>query len=154
MGLSTLPAPSEGMLCIILVNTASSISTFKGIVRSILHIVGILLTSSSTPSATSHENPPESFDLRSCHSDSPLKQFRNRTPALRFSSLCSCMKQPDHDCSVCLTRFEPESEINKLSCGHLFHKICLEKWIDYWNITCPLCRACLIPEEEIFPCIW
>ncbi|XP_010542038.1 PREDICTED: probable E3 ubiquitin-protein ligase XERICO [Tarenaya hassleriana] len=154
MGLSSLPAPSQGMLCIILVNTALSISIFKGIVQYILHVVGVLLTSSpSMPSVTPSEDPSESFGLQFCHAHGLLEEFRNRTPTLRFSS---CKKHPDHeqDCSVCLTKFEPESEINNLNCGHLFHKICLEKWIDYWNITCPLCRTSLVPEEDVSSYIW
>ncbi|XP_019098773.1 PREDICTED: probable E3 ubiquitin-protein ligase XERICO, partial [Camelina sativa] len=73
---------------------------------------------------------------------------RNRTPTLRFESLCKCKKQADNECSVCLSKFEGDSEINKLKCGHLFHKTCLEKWIDYWNITCPLCRTPLVVVAE------
>ncbi|KAF8410892.1 hypothetical protein HHK36_003429 [Tetracentron sinense] len=142
MGLSSLPAPSEGVLCILMVNTALSISIFKFIVRSILHIVGIHLSSSD-----SIASPPESFEFHIIPSDSNIEEFRSRIPAIRFDSVCNC-KLSECDCSVCLTRFEPDSEINSLSCGHLFHKVCLEKWLDYWNFTCPLCRTPLMPEEE------
>ena len=153
MGLSSLPAPSEGVLCVLLVNTALSISIVKGIIRSILHIVGIhLSSSSSSPSSDSVENPPESFDVRLTTSDSYIEEFCSRTPAVRFDAVCSC-KRPEHDCSVCLTQYEPESEINCLSCGHLFHKVCLEKWLNYSNVTCPLCRTPLLPEEEA-SCFW
>ena len=154
MGLSSLPAPSEGVLCVILVNTALSISIVKGIVRTILHIVGIRLSSSSAspPSPDSTQNPPEPFEFRLTSSESYIEEFRSRSPAIRFDTVYSC-KQPEDECSVCLTQFEPESEINRLSCGHLFHKACLEKWLDYWNITCPLCRTPLMPEEEA-SCIW
>lgn len=145
MGLSSLPAPSEGVLCVLLVNTALSISVFKGMVRSILHVVGIRVSSTD-----SSENRPNTLDP--WQSDSYIGEFRNRVPAIRFDSICSC-EQSEHECAVCLTRFEPESEINRLDCGHLFHKICLEKWLKYWNITCPLCRNPLIPEEET-TCIW
>ncbi|XP_022728410.1 probable E3 ubiquitin-protein ligase XERICO [Durio zibethinus] len=151
MGLSSLPAPSEGVLCVLLVNTALSISIIKGIIRSILHIVGIHLSSSS--SSDSVENPPESLDFRLSTSDTYIEEFRSRTPAVRFDAVCSCCNRPEHDCSVCLTQFEPESEINCLSCGHLFHKVCLEKWLNYWNVTCPLCRTPLLPEEEA-SCFW
>ncbi|KAG5378351.1 hypothetical protein IGI04_026193 [Brassica rapa subsp. trilocularis] len=132
MGLSSLPGPSEGMLCVILVNTALSISIFKGILRSQqqqLHLQIIKL---------------QSFDFRVCQPESFLEEFRNRTPTVKFESLCKCKKQADNECSVCLSKFEEDSEINKLKCGHLFHKTCLEKWIDYWNITCPLCRTPLV----------
>ncbi|CAH8384890.1 unnamed protein product [Eruca vesicaria subsp. sativa] len=53
MGLSSLPSPSEGMLCVILVNTALSVSIFKGIVYSVLHIIGIHLSPSSAAAASS-----------------------------------------------------------------------------------------------------
>lgn len=146
MGLSSLPAPSEGVLCVLLVNTVLSISIFKGIVRTILHIVGIHLSSSST-SPDPSQTPPESFEFHLSPSESYIEEFRSRTPTLRFDSVCCC-KHPEHDCSVCLTRFKPESEINRLSCGHLFHKVCLEQWLNYWNVTCPLCRTPLMPEDD------
>uniref|UniRef100_A0A6P4A557 probable E3 ubiquitin-protein ligase XERICO n=1 Tax=Ziziphus jujuba TaxID=326968 RepID=A0A6P4A557_ZIZJJ len=159
MGLSSLPAPSEGVLCILLVNTALSISIVKGIVRSILHIVGIGLSSSSSSSShpSSEEDyvnhPSESYEFY-CGTpcDNYVEEFRNRVPTIRFDALCGC-EEPENECSVCLNRFEPESEINHLSCGHVFHKVCLEKWLDYWNVTCPLCRTPLMPEEEL-SCNW
>ncbi|KAF7833219.1 putative E3 ubiquitin-protein ligase XERICO [Senna tora] len=158
MGLSSLPAPSEGMLCILLVNTAFSISLVKGIVRTILHIVGISLSSSSSPPTPSSPPPeippnlPDSFEFDLCTSDYCIEEFRSRTPTIRFDSVCGCI-QTDHECTVCLTQFEPDSEINSLACGHVFHKDCLEKWLGYWNITCPLCRTPLLPEEDT-SCVW
>ncbi|KAJ9176752.1 hypothetical protein P3X46_012032 [Hevea brasiliensis] len=158
MGLSSLPAPSEGVLCVLLVNTALSISIFKGIVRSILHMVGIRLSSfssssSSTSSPDYSEDPADSFEFPLPPSDTYIREFRSRSPATRFDAVCSC-KQSQHDCPVCLTQFEPDSVINCLSCGHLFHKVCLEKWLDYWNVTCPLCRSPVMPEEEDTSCFW
>ncbi|OIW20919.1 hypothetical protein TanjilG_25091 [Lupinus angustifolius] len=150
MGLSSLPAPSEGVLCILLVNTVSSISLFKGIVRTILHIVGIDVSSSSPNTS---QNPPESFELHLSPLDGFIEEFRSKTPSRSFDSVCGCDHQPEHDCTVCLTEFEPKSEINRLPCGHIFHKVCLEKWLDYWNITCPLCRTPLMPEDDR-SCLW
>ena len=155
MGLSSLPAPSEGVLCVILMNTAFSISIFKGIVRAILHVIGIHLSVTATPSSSdsseSQSEPP--FEFRRNSSETYMEEFRSRIPAIRFDSVCSC-KCPEHDCAVCLTRFEPDSEINRLPCGHFFHKSCLEKWLDYWNTTCPLCRTPLMPEDETSSCFW
>ncbi|KAJ4977400.1 hypothetical protein NE237_002506 [Protea cynaroides] len=150
MGLSSLPAPSEGVLCILLVNTALSISIVKGIVRSILHIVGIRLSALTT--VDSVETTAEQFEFHLTPSDTFIEEFRYRTPATQFGSIFNC-NQSEQECPVCLNRFEPDSEVNQLCCDHLFHKICLEKWLDYWNITCPLCRTPLIPEQEA-SCIW
>lgn len=132
MGLSPYSNPSDaGMLCIILVNTAMSISIMKETVRSILHVIGIRATSSNhifTESSGPHRGTP---------SETYIQEFRNQTPSLSYVSLCHPTKQ---ECSVCLMEFKPSEEINRLSCGHVFHKTCLEKWLKYWNVTCPLCR--------------
>ncbi|KAG9133529.1 hypothetical protein Leryth_019438 [Lithospermum erythrorhizon] len=46
------------------------------------------------------------------------------------------------ECSVCLCEIEEGDEVRELSCDHLFHRECLDKWIiGYGNITCPLCRS-------------
>ncbi|CAI0459441.1 unnamed protein product [Linum tenue] len=149
MGLSTLPSPSEGVLCLLLVNTALSISIVKGILRSILHIVGIHLPPSSPPYSEFTEEPTmHPFEFTTTTSEGYIEEFRSRSPPTRFDKVC----RTEHDCSVCLTRFNPESEINRLSCGHIFHMVCLEKWLDYWNITCPLCRTPLMPEKDVAPC--
>ncbi|KAM6572183.1 hypothetical protein CsatA_016263 [Cannabis sativa] len=166
MGLSSLPAPSEGVLCVILVNTSLSLSIFKGLVRTFLQIVSIFLfsSSSSPPPPPSLSSPPSSADYRENHSESfeysrnpsytYIEEFRSRVPAIRYDSMCGCKEAAaGHDCSVCLSQFEPESEINHLACGHLFHQVCLEKWLDYWNTTCPLCRTPLMSEEDS-TCFW
>ncbi|OVA19742.1 zinc finger protein [Macleaya cordata] len=153
MGLSSIPAPAEGFICIILVNTAQSISIFKAILCFILQIVGILLSSYSSSPEPPVETSSASYDFHLTPSDTFVEELRQRIPAIRFSSIIDCNRSDHdhgHDCTVCLTRFESDSEVNHLSCGHFFHKVCLEKWLDYWNITCPLCRTPLMPEYEDF----
>lgn len=153
MGISSLPSPSEGVLGVILVNTVLSISVVKGLVRSILQVVGIHFPDSEpqpfwTDPSQDMARPVENSSP--CH----VLEFRNRNPSVKFNTLHHC-KQSEHDCSVCLTQFEPDSDINKLSCGHFFHKVCLEKWLGYWNVTCPLCRMPLFSEpEEDVSCFW
>lgn len=145
MGLSSYSSAADaGVLCVILANTAMSISIMKEIVRSVLLLIGIHI-------ASWEEFSVEQLDSVHCHkspSESYIEEFRSRTPAIRYDSMftCDCPKQ---ECSVCLIEFEPHAEVNQLSCGHVFHKSCLEKWLNYWNITCPLCRNNMIPEEEV-----
>ncbi|XP_059282618.1 probable E3 ubiquitin-protein ligase XERICO [Lycium barbarum] len=145
MGLSQYPTPADaGVLCVILVNTAISISIVKEIVRSILHVIGIHIASWDEYSI---EGPLDPFECRGSPSESYMDEFRSRTPAIRYDSIC-ISNHAEKECSVCLTDFEPDAEINHLSCGHVFHKLCLEKWLKYWNVTCPLCRNYMMMSQE------
>lgn len=55
-------------------------------------------------------------------------------------------EQPDDDdddddqCSICLCKIEEGDIIRELRCEHLFHGVCLDSWIWYGRVTCPLCR--------------
>ncbi|OVA04683.1 zinc finger protein [Macleaya cordata] len=48
---------------------------------------------------------------------------------------------------------ERSHEIRELSnCCHVFHRECLDMWIDQYHLTCPLCRAKLVScqrEDQI-----
>ncbi|GMH13485.1 hypothetical protein Nepgr_015326 [Nepenthes gracilis] len=45
-------------------------------------------------------------------------------------------------CSVCLAEFECEDLVSLLSeCGHVFHVVCIERWLERNQFTCPLCRS-------------
>ncbi|XP_073030712.1 probable E3 ubiquitin-protein ligase XERICO [Primulina eburnea] len=143
MAISSYPNPADaGVLCIILANTAISISIFKEIVCSILHVIGIHIKSWEELSV----EPSDSSEYCARPSESYMEEFRSRTPAMRYDSIFLA-NSPKQECSICLTALEPTSEVNRLSCGHIFHKLCLEKWLKYWNATCPLCRNYLIPQE-------
>ncbi|KAL6006769.1 hypothetical protein ACLOJK_032264 [Asimina triloba] len=51
-------------------------------------------------------------------------------------------------CAFCLCGFEAEEEIRRLTnCRHIFHRPCLDRWIDHDQITCPLCRTCFVTRE-------
>ncbi|KAL7185983.1 hypothetical protein ACSBR2_027855 [Camellia fascicularis] len=44
-------------------------------------------------------------------------------------------------------QIEPNEELNHITCGHAFHKTCLEKWLMRWNISCPLSRSRIVPQD-------
>ncbi|CAI9756122.1 unnamed protein product [Fraxinus pennsylvanica] len=44
------------------------------------------------------------------------------------------------ECAVCLCRIDEGDEIRELSCNHLFHRVCLDRWLGCGHMTCPLCR--------------
>ncbi|CAH8384200.1 unnamed protein product [Eruca vesicaria subsp. sativa] len=63
------------------------------------------------------------------------------------------------DCIVCLSTLKTGEEVRKLDCRHVFHKQCLEGWIQHLNFNCPLCRSPLIAhggggvESESMPLV-
>ncbi|KAL3737612.1 hypothetical protein ACJRO7_019189 [Eucalyptus globulus] len=71
--------------------------------------------------------------------------IREMLPVVRFESLVD----PPESCAVCLYEFEgrPEEEIRWLSnCRHVFHRECLDRWMDCDQDTCPLCRTQFVPD--------
>lgn len=49
-------------------------------------------------------------------------------------------------CSVCLDRIATHDEVRELSnCEHLFHRECLDRWLDEGQFSCPFCRSMLLP---------
>ncbi|KAK9729175.1 Ring finger domain [Popillia japonica] len=50
-------------------------------------------------------------------------------------------------CIICSDILTPSAEIHTTHCGHLFHYVCLIKWIER-SCTCPQCR-CKISEKTI-----
>ncbi|KAL3821613.1 hypothetical protein ACJIZ3_007518 [Penstemon smallii] len=145
MAISSYPTPADaGVLCVILANTAISISIVKELVRSILQVIGIHFESSSDEFSVEPSNS-SAVVCRRIPSESYMEDFRSKTPTILYDSIFIS----DCECSICLAEFKANAEINHLSCGHVFHKLCLEKWLKYWNTTCPLCRNYMMMPQEI-----
>lgn len=62
---------------------------------------------------------------------------------------------PADECCICLELFEGGEIVNKLACGHFFHKDCIYSWLRGHNY-CPLCKeivsgttasVCMMSEE-------
>ncbi|KAK7857145.1 e3 ubiquitin-protein ligase rha2b [Quercus suber] len=53
------------------------------------------------------------------------------------------------ECAVCLSKIGEGEEIRQLRCDHLFHRVCLDRWVGYKRLTCPLCRGSLLPCTTI-----
>ncbi|KAM0945620.1 putative transcription factor C2H2 family [Dioscorea sansibarensis] len=48
-------------------------------------------------------------------------------------------------CIVCLHEFQGDDEVRRLTnCRHVFHRCCLDGWLDLGRRTCPLCRSPLL----------
>ncbi|CAD5190111.1 brassinosteroid-responsive RING protein 1-like [Musa acuminata AAA Group] len=77
----------------------------------------------------------------------PPSAIKTRLPVVRFSRFR--IDGRDAVCSVCLGALEARHEVRELgNCSHAFHKGCIDKWVDVGQVTCPLCRAQLLPKER------
>ena len=50
------------------------------------------------------------------------------------------------ECGICMDVFRENEKVQKLSCGHIFHKECLNQW-SLAQKTCPLCGENTIPSH-------
>ncbi|KAM6585845.1 hypothetical protein CsatB_012847 [Cannabis sativa] len=46
----------------------------------------------------------------------------------------------DAVCCICLARYADNDELRELTCTHVFHIECVDKWLKI-NASCPLCKA-------------
>jgi hypothetical protein len=63
-----------------------------------------------------------------------MKQFPIEIHYKDASSVCNC--------SICISELESGEVIRKLGCKHVFHKGCIDTWLES-NITCPVCKKYL-----------
>lgn len=54
-------------------------------------------------------------------------------------------------CSICIDDFEENELLRALPCGHLYHTHCVMPWLTTRSPNCPLCKECIIIEEEDDP---
>ena len=53
-------------------------------------------------------------------------------------------------CIICTDYFDAENDISVTPCGHLFHAVCLNQWIETsTKRTCPQCRMIISPTRII-----
>lgn len=72
------------------------------------------------------------------YQDFQLKRFGDQTLGGQFHKLCT----------ICLEPLEATQEVRDLCrCSHVFHRNCLDGWVDSGQVTCPLCRSMLLPPR-------
>ncbi|KAG8366523.1 hypothetical protein BUALT_Bualt17G0088800 [Buddleja alternifolia] len=62
-----------------------------------------------------------------------------------------CLTDSNDECAVCLCNIDEGDEIREVKhCRHIFHRVCLDRWIGYGHWTCPLCRDHLrLPRLDV-----
>ncbi|XP_062196801.1 probable E3 ubiquitin-protein ligase XERICO [Phragmites australis] len=154
MGISSMPAPKDSLLAYVLYNTAVSVATLAGLVRAALVFLGLAVPAPWEDGSDDHHQQQQQLTAIAAAAATAgptlAERFRSRFRPSRFGRR-RAGGGASADCRVCLARFEPESMVNRLPCGHLFHRACLETWLDYDHTTCPLCRLRLLPAADDAP---
>ncbi|XP_021887932.1 E3 ubiquitin-protein ligase RHA1B-like [Carica papaya] len=130
---------TELLLPKLLLHTLSLLGLIRKLISIFFHLLG--LPDFHQPDIVS----PDSSSLPDSrfHSVSALL-VREILPVVSFSELLD----PPESCAVCLYEFEDQDQIRRLTnCRHIFHQSCLDRWMAYHQMTCPLCRAPFIPDE-------
>jgi len=68
----------------------------------------------------------------------PTKRKRIKTEEIDTPST-SAVTACNDNCSVCLDKFNPNVQVRRLPCLHVFHIKCIDKWLKR-NRKCPICR--------------
>ncbi|CAM0944765.1 unnamed protein product [Alopecurus aequalis] len=82
----------------------------------------------------------------------PAVAIEEALPVLRFDELVASSPSvcADGDCAVCLCGIGGGDEVRRLSnCRHVFHRGCIDRWMAHDQRTCPLCRAPLMPDDDV-----
>ncbi|KAI3968045.1 hypothetical protein MKX01_029295 [Papaver californicum] len=66
-----------------------------------------------------------------------------------YSDSLESSSESETICAVCMNYMDRSHEMRMLSnCCHVFHRECLDKWVDQNQVTCPLCRSNLLPHSH------
>jgi len=136
---------SELLLPKLLLYALSVLGFFRKLINTLFHYLGLPdFLEPNTSSSSTNNIPP--FRVPEFHNHSVFALLiREILPVVKFSELVD----PSADCcAVCLYDFKEVDEIRRLAnCRHIFHKCCLDHWMEYDQITCPLCRTPVIPDD-------
>ncbi|MCO5606016.1 hypothetical protein L7F22_060203 [Adiantum nelumboides] len=147
MGFPVFPNICAGLLPMIIINIAVSLTSMKRILNSFLRALGLAGQSPPTHHDATRIVFPDEYDLPS---DLVFPGFSEEVvKALPLSVYePNSMNLVDMECPVCLCDFQRGQELRLLPvCKHVYHRHCLDKWLDHQRTTCPLCRASLVPED-------
>ncbi|GFZ16454.1 E3 ubiquitin-protein like [Actinidia chinensis var. chinensis] len=130
---------TELLLPKLLLHTLSVLGLIRILISFLLRSLGLAdFLDSDVPWPTQPDSTPEP------HSISAVL-IRELLPVVKFSDLVDPTAE---SCAVCLYEFDGGDEIRRLTnCRHVFHRSCLDRWMDHDRRTCPLCRTRFVPDD-------
>ncbi|CAO2819099.1 unnamed protein product [Amaranthus hypochondriacus] len=137
---------TEVLLPKLLLTTLSLLGSLRKLILSLLRLLGL----SCFMEPGIHEfHEPEASPIHSLSYSAANSLIREMLPALTYAEIVAskCGYEAE-TCAVCLYEFEEEDQIRRMrNCPHMFHKSCVDRWMDHDRKTCPLCRKPLVPDE-------
>ncbi|CAB4283435.1 unnamed protein product [Prunus armeniaca] len=78
-----------------------------------------------------------------------LKLIEQKNPTTCYTQKLRSVRPEATECSVCLSEFEEGDKIRQLKCKHTFHQNCLDRWLQQYWATCPLCRTKVLSDDVV-----
>lgn len=97
--------------------------------------------------ARSHFDWPQGSLLNHRGQVSPLSQQYNQQLCVKRYNCGTGQQREPVQCVFCLNDMSDGEETRELRCRHIFHRACLDMWLEHRWATCPICRDCLLPAE-------
>ncbi|KAK1374842.1 E3 ubiquitin-protein ligase RHA1B [Heracleum sosnowskyi] len=134
----------------LLIHTLTLLGLLRKFISILLRALG--LSDFLEPEVSWSTRPDSStVDEYSCVSAALMREF---LPVVKFSDIID----PPDSCAVCLYEFDCNDEIRRLTnCRHVFHRNCVDRWMDHDQKTCPLCRTPFISgdlQDEFNERLW
>ncbi|KAD0098659.1 hypothetical protein R6Q59_003931 [Mikania micrantha] len=132
-------AYTEFFLPKILIHVITFLGLFRNLISSIFRLIGIgdFLEPELSPD-------PNQTELLNHFQSVSSVLIRELLPVVKFAELVD----PPESCVVCLYDFDAGDDIRRLTnCRHVFHRCCLDRWMDHNRKNCPLCRTPFIADD-------
>ncbi|XP_074321786.1 brassinosteroid-responsive RING protein 1-like [Silene latifolia] len=129
----------------LLINFLSLLGFIRTFTLALLSCLGLSSLVEPEPGLSAH---PEPVSTRPAIASASAALIRTMLPAETVCTGPGRAQEEDSCCAVCLCEYEEGEEIRRMrNCRHVFHRSCVDSWIDCDRKTCPLCRKGLVPKE-------
>ncbi|KAH6822472.1 hypothetical protein C2S53_007799 [Perilla frutescens var. hirtella] len=139
-------ASSESVIVLMAMLIGKSVSYLNSLILTILHHLGLL----APPFDAEHDR--HFVNALNDVVGSGLASLIVLCDQLSINRGCSYPNRSDDldmDCVVCLNRLARGDHVRRLACRHVFHKDCLDGWLQHLNFNCPLCRSPLPSDDQV-----
>ncbi|QPC60743.1 hypothetical protein HYE67_002974 [Fusarium culmorum] len=84
----------------------------------------------------------ETLDSTSPAENYKFSQYSELRPSLQSHAL-----ETLELCAICLEVFQNSETVRRLTCKHLYHQQCIDRWFQGRHLTCPLCKSIYVKRQ-------